>query len=163
MGSGEALKAARVYRELMKTVKKHIGKEEHKTHFRDFIKSEFRKDGGGLEPSFIQQKMKLASDYTYLLNSVHHHQIIVGFRIGFRLSAVIPSSSQVCRLWTGGLHLLQEAIAEVVNRHEEFHKVARFAFICSNLYEDADIVTVAEIMAKDPHQNILRKVLHSPR
>ncbi|KAK9062544.1 hypothetical protein SSX86_019731 [Deinandra increscens subsp. villosa] len=74
MGSGEALKAARVYRELMKTVKKNIGKEEHKTHFRDFIKSEFRKDGGGLEPSFIQQKMKLASDYTYLLNSVHHHQ-----------------------------------------------------------------------------------------
>ncbi|KAD7478045.1 hypothetical protein E3N88_01181 [Mikania micrantha] len=74
MGSGEALKAAKVYRELMKTAKKHIAKEEHKAHFRDFIKSEFRKNGDGLEPSFIQQKIKLARDYTYLLNSVHHHQ-----------------------------------------------------------------------------------------
>ncbi|KAK1411165.1 hypothetical protein QVD17_37710 [Tagetes erecta] len=71
MGSGEALK---VYRELMKTVKKHVGKEEHKTHFRDFIKSEFRKNGDGLDTSLIHQKIKLASDYTYLLNSVHHHQ-----------------------------------------------------------------------------------------
>ncbi|KAI3798155.1 hypothetical protein L1987_33424 [Smallanthus sonchifolius] len=74
MGSGEVLKAAKVYRELMKTVKKHIGKEEHKTHFRDFVKSEFRKNGDGLEPSVIQQKIKLASDYTYLLSSVHNHQ-----------------------------------------------------------------------------------------
>ncbi|CAH1436358.1 unnamed protein product [Lactuca virosa] len=74
MGSGEALKVAKVYRELMKAVKKHIGKEEHKTHFRDFIKSEFKKNGDGLETSFIQQKIKLAHDYTFLINSVHHHQ-----------------------------------------------------------------------------------------
>ncbi|KAI7726742.1 hypothetical protein M8C21_026647 [Ambrosia artemisiifolia] len=74
MGSGEVLKAAKVYRELMKTVKKHIGKEEHKAHFREFIKTEFRKNGDGLEPSVIQQKMKLASDYNYLLSSVHQHQ-----------------------------------------------------------------------------------------
>ncbi|KAI3794944.1 hypothetical protein L1987_37585 [Smallanthus sonchifolius] len=74
MGAGEALKAAKVYRELMKTVKKQIGKEEHKIHFGDFIKSEFRKNGDGLGPSVIQQKAKLASDYAYLLNSVHNHQ-----------------------------------------------------------------------------------------
>ncbi|MFS8008195.1 hypothetical protein Hanom_Chr14g01269861 [Helianthus anomalus] len=74
MGSGEALKAAKVYKELMKTVKKHIGKEEHKAHFREFIKSEFRKSVDGLESSVIQQKMKVASDYSYLLSSVHHHQ-----------------------------------------------------------------------------------------
>ncbi|KAI3746890.1 hypothetical protein L6452_09332 [Arctium lappa] len=58
----------------MKAVKKHVGKEEHKAHFRDFIKSELRKYGDGLETSFIQEKIKLAQDYTYLLNSVHHHQ-----------------------------------------------------------------------------------------
>ncbi|KAL4565055.1 hypothetical protein LXL04_029137 [Taraxacum kok-saghyz] len=75
MGSGEALKAAMVYRELMKAVKKHIGKEEHKNHFRDYIKSEFRKNGDqGLDISFIQQKIKLARDYTFLINNVHHHQ-----------------------------------------------------------------------------------------
>ncbi|XP_071736351.1 uncharacterized protein [Rutidosis leptorrhynchoides] len=74
MGSGEALKAAKVYRELMKAVKKHIGKEEHKTHFVDFIKSEFRKNGDQIETSSIQHKIKLAREYTYMLNSVHHHQ-----------------------------------------------------------------------------------------
>nr|XP_043632603.1 uncharacterized protein LOC122603845 [Erigeron canadensis]XP_043632604.1 uncharacterized protein LOC122603845 [Erigeron canadensis]XP_043632605.1 uncharacterized protein LOC122603845 [Erigeron canadensis] len=74
MGSGEVLKAVKVYRELLKAVKKHIGKEEHKMHFRDFIKSEFRKCGDGLETSLVQQKIQLAHDYTCLLNSVHHHQ-----------------------------------------------------------------------------------------
>ena len=64
--------SVKVYRELMKAVKKHIGKEEHKAHFRDFIKSEFKKNGDGLEQS---QKLKLAHDYTYLLSSVHHHQV----------------------------------------------------------------------------------------
>lgn len=72
MGSGEALRVAKVYRELMKAVKKHVGKEQHKTHFTDFIKSEFRKNG---HDSLIHHKTKLANDYTYLLNSVHHHQV----------------------------------------------------------------------------------------
>ncbi|KVH89184.1 uncharacterized protein LOC112526611 [Cynara cardunculus var. scolymus] len=71
MGSGEALKAVKVYRELMKAVKKHVGKEERKAHFRDLIKSEFKKNGNG---DGLEQKVKLAHDYTYLLNSVHHHQ-----------------------------------------------------------------------------------------
>ncbi|XP_076936642.1 uncharacterized protein LOC143603851 [Bidens hawaiensis] len=74
MGSAEAFKAAKVYRQLMKTVKKHIGNKEHKTHFTDYIKSEFRNNGAELEPSIIQQKIKLANDYNYLLSSVHHHQ-----------------------------------------------------------------------------------------
>ena len=91
MGSGEALKAAKVYRELMKAVKKHVGKEEHKTHFTDFIKSEFRKAGDGLETSFVQQKINLARDYTYLLNSVHHHQVRV-----FHINYMYFGSSVVC-------------------------------------------------------------------
>ncbi|KAJ0852921.1 hypothetical protein HanRHA438_Chr14g0645251 [Helianthus annuus] len=88
MGSGEALKAAKVYKELMKTVKKHIGKEEHKAHFREFIKTEFRKSVDGLESSVIQQKMKVASDYSYLLSSVHHHQVHIS--VCFVIIVYIP-------------------------------------------------------------------------
>lgn len=74
MGSAEALQAAKVYRHLLKAVKKHIGTEEHKIHFTDFIKQEFQKSRQQFDPSFIQQKAKLARDFTFLLNSVHHHK-----------------------------------------------------------------------------------------
>ncbi|KAI3518529.1 hypothetical protein L1887_07334 [Cichorium endivia] len=93
MGTGEALKAAKVYRELMKAVKKHIGKEEQKTHFRDYIKSEFRKNGDGLETSFIQQKIRLARDYTYLINSVHHHQDLL-----FSYNIAVDRSDEMKRI-----------------------------------------------------------------
>lgn len=78
MGSSEGIQAAaRVYRNLLKALRKHIGMEEYKAQFRDFIKQEFRNSSSGqqsLDPSFIQQKIKLAHDYTFLLNSVHHHK-----------------------------------------------------------------------------------------
>ncbi|PHT55874.1 hypothetical protein CQW23_04360 [Capsicum baccatum] len=66
-----------VYRNLIKAVEKHIGKEEHKVHFTDFIRDEFRKKRNldyPKDPSFILQRIKLAQNYTYLLNSVHHHK-----------------------------------------------------------------------------------------
>nr|CAN78084.1 hypothetical protein VITISV_021303 [Vitis vinifera] len=76
MGS-EALQATKVYRQLLKAVKNHIGKEDHKRHFRDHITQEFQKNRGLLDLSSIQQKLKVAHDYTYLLNSVHHHKAVV--------------------------------------------------------------------------------------
>ncbi|KAE9451323.1 hypothetical protein C3L33_16738, partial [Rhododendron williamsianum] len=73
--SAEALQSAtKVYRHLLKAVKKHVGKEDHKSHFVDFISQEFRKSPQQSDLSAIRQKIKLANDYTYLLNSVHHHQ-----------------------------------------------------------------------------------------
>nr|GEX52868.1 hypothetical protein [Tanacetum cinerariifolium] len=93
MRSGEALKAAKVYRELMKAAKKHIGKEEHKTHFTDFIKSEFRKTGDGLEMVLVQHKMNVARDYTYLLNSVHHHQDLL-----FSYNIAVDRSDEMKRI-----------------------------------------------------------------
>lgn len=66
-----------VYRNLLKTVKKHIGKEEHRVHFTDFIREEFRKSRNLEYPkdsSFAQQRINLAQNYAYLLNSVHHHK-----------------------------------------------------------------------------------------
>ncbi|CAL5407229.1 unnamed protein product [Camellia sinensis] len=70
----EAIQAAKVYRHLLKAVKKHVGKEEQKSHFIEFISQEFRTSHEQLDLSSIHQKIKLARDYTFLLNSVHHHK-----------------------------------------------------------------------------------------
>ncbi|XP_016463271.1 uncharacterized protein LOC107786327 [Nicotiana tabacum] len=78
MGSSERLRSSpMVYRNLLKAVEKHIGKEEHKVHFTDFIREEFRKKSNlecPKDPSFIQRRINLAQNYAYLLNSVHHHK-----------------------------------------------------------------------------------------
>ncbi|CAH8359893.1 unnamed protein product [Eruca vesicaria subsp. sativa] len=59
---------ARVYRDILKAVVKHVGKEDHKSHFIDFVKHEFRKNTNSLE------KTNLARNYAYLLNSIHSHK-----------------------------------------------------------------------------------------
>lgn len=70
----EMPKAAQVYRQLLQAVRKHIGNEDYKMHFREYVTQEFRKNCKLSDPSSIQQKIKLANDYTFLLNSVHHHK-----------------------------------------------------------------------------------------
>ncbi|KAJ1689023.1 hypothetical protein LUZ63_013178 [Rhynchospora breviuscula] len=70
----EAMRAATVYRGLLKAVEKHIGKDGGKGHFRDFISQEFRNNSNLSDQEAARRKLKLASDYTYLINSVHHHQ-----------------------------------------------------------------------------------------
>lgn len=72
--STEALRAAKVYRQLLKAVKKHVGKEDNKRHFKEYVTEEFRKNCKLSDLSSIQQKIKLAHDYTFLLSSVHHHK-----------------------------------------------------------------------------------------
>ncbi|KAJ0267274.1 hypothetical protein HA466_0011260 [Hirschfeldia incana] len=59
---------ARAYRDILKAVVKHVGKEDHKSHFIDFVKHEFRKNSNSLD------KINLARNYTYLLNSIHSHK-----------------------------------------------------------------------------------------
>ncbi|EFH38532.1 predicted protein [Arabidopsis lyrata subsp. lyrata] len=66
--SGEVVIAARVYRELLKAVVKHVGKEDYKSHFIDFVKQEFRKNANS-------ETINLARNYTYLLNSIHSHKV----------------------------------------------------------------------------------------
>lgn len=81
MGS-TVFQPAKIYRHLLKAVGKHIGKEDHKRHFRDFIIEEFRKNSETMNQSSIQQKLKLARDYTFMLNSVHHHKdLLFGYNI----------------------------------------------------------------------------------
>ncbi|KAK8531813.1 hypothetical protein V6N13_131174 [Hibiscus sabdariffa] len=74
MGSQQALKAFKPYCDILKAVKKHIGKEEYKKHFSEYITEQFRKNSQLSDPSLVDQKIKLANDYTYLLNGVHHHK-----------------------------------------------------------------------------------------
>ncbi|CAN6842763.1 unnamed protein product [Brassica oleracea] len=76
-GSEVVVAAARVYRDLLKAVVKHVGKEDHKSHFTDFVKNEFRKKNG-----HSVEKINLARNYTYLLNSIHSHK---SSRPGLRL------------------------------------------------------------------------------
>ncbi|GAV91336.1 Complex1_LYR domain-containing protein [Cephalotus follicularis] len=72
--NSEVMQAAKVYRCLLKAIQKHIGKEDYKRHFREHITQEFRKNGKLSDPSSVQQRMRLAHNYTFLLNSVHHHK-----------------------------------------------------------------------------------------
>ncbi|PON64340.1 Complex 1 LYR protein [Trema orientale] len=67
--SSEALQVAKVYRNLLKAVVKHIGKEDKRRHFREYVTEEFRKNSIPSDLSSIPQKIKLAQDYTILLNS----------------------------------------------------------------------------------------------
>ncbi|GMI84855.1 hypothetical protein like AT5G51960 [Hibiscus trionum] len=74
MGSQQALKAFKAYRDLLKAVKRHIGKEEYKKHFSEYITEQFRKNSQLSDPSLVAQRIQLANNYTYLLSSVHHHK-----------------------------------------------------------------------------------------
>ncbi|CAL9062494.1 unnamed protein product [Musa banksii] len=73
MGS-EAIQAAKVYRSLLKAVKKYIGNDGSKRHFRNYITEEFRKNASVSDQATVENKIKLAHEYTFLLNSVHHHK-----------------------------------------------------------------------------------------
>ncbi|XP_030450903.1 uncharacterized protein LOC115673024 [Syzygium oleosum] len=92
MGS-EALQAAKVYRHLLKAVKSHVGKEETKKHFVEYVTEEFRKNCILTDPSSIQQKINLAKDYTFLLNSVHHHKELL-----FSYNIAVDRSEEMKRI-----------------------------------------------------------------
>ncbi|CAK9313953.1 unnamed protein product [Citrullus colocynthis] len=72
--NSEALQVAKVYRQLLKAVKNHIGKGEKKKHFVDYVAQKFRDKSILSKPHSVQQEIKLARDYTFLLNSVHHQK-----------------------------------------------------------------------------------------
>ncbi|CAI9102920.1 OLC1v1001312C1 [Oldenlandia corymbosa var. corymbosa] len=97
MSSSEGIQvASKVYRNLLKAVRKNIGKEEQKAHFVDFIKQEFRSGNGGqpaVDPSSIRQKLNLARDYTFLLNSVHHHKDLL-----FSYNIAVDRSDEMKRI-----------------------------------------------------------------
>jgi len=87
----DAFQTAKIYRHLLKAVKKHIGNEEHKSHFLEFVTSEFRNNQTLSDGAAVQQKIKIARDYTFLLNSVHHQKVLflsVAFPLKFKYSFI---------------------------------------------------------------------------
>ncbi|GLT93187.1 hypothetical protein SLE2022_109890 [Rubroshorea leprosula] len=91
--SSQALQATKVYRDLLRAVKKHIGKEDYKKHFSEYITEEFQKNHKLSDPSLIRQKIKIASDYTFLLNSIHHHKELL-----FSYNIAVDRSEEMKRI-----------------------------------------------------------------
>ncbi|WOK94622.1 hypothetical protein Cni_G03327 [Canna indica] len=73
MGS-ETMQATKVYRDLLKAIKKHIGDDGSKRHFRDYVTGEFRKNISVSDRAAAESNIKLTREYTFLLNNVHHHK-----------------------------------------------------------------------------------------
>ncbi|GMH27944.1 hypothetical protein Nepgr_029787, partial [Nepenthes gracilis] len=117
-----ALHAADVYRRLLKSVKKHIGKEDYKSHFRDFIAEEFQKNRNLSVQSSVQNKLKLADDYTFLLNSVHHHKELL-----FSYNIAVDRSAEIARTLgksaaSVGLQLPESNTNFVAPGYEQIHR-----------------------------------------
>ncbi|XP_057748744.1 uncharacterized protein LOC130967760 [Arachis stenosperma] len=85
---------AKIYRDLVRAVKNHIvnGKEHTNPHFLDFVSSEFHKNPNLLDTAALEQKLKLARDYTLMLNSVHHHKELL-----FSYNIAVDRSDEVRR------------------------------------------------------------------
>lgn len=71
----EAAGALTIYRHLLKAIRKHIGVDGSKAHFKDYVMGEFRKNLNLNDPEIAKHKLKLARDYTFLINSVQHHKV----------------------------------------------------------------------------------------
>ncbi|GLT54155.1 hypothetical protein SLA2020_273780 [Shorea laevis] len=91
--TSEALQAAKAYRWLLKAVKKHIAQEDSKRRFKEYVTEEFRKNCTLSDLSSIRHKIKLANDYTFLLNSVHHHQELL-----FSYNIAVDRSEEMKRI-----------------------------------------------------------------
>ncbi|KAH7281622.1 hypothetical protein KP509_36G055600 [Ceratopteris richardii] len=77
-----------VYRNLLKTLRKHVAKEATKTSFRDYITKEFRKNAGLKDKIAINRGLQLAKDYALLVQSVHHHkELLFSYNIAIDRSA----------------------------------------------------------------------------
>jgi hypothetical protein len=86
------------YRNLLRTISKHVTAKTKNPEFSAFIREEFRrhahlKEGDDAQHS-IQQKHALARDYAFLVNSVHaHKELLMSYNI-----AVDREAEQAARL-----------------------------------------------------------------
>lgn len=86
------------YRNLLKTISKHVTAKTKNPEFRAFIREEFRRHADlkecDDEQLSIQQKHALARDYAFLVNSVHAHKdLLMSYNI-----AVDREAEQAARL-----------------------------------------------------------------
>ncbi|BBG97858.1 transposable element gene, partial [Prunus dulcis] len=111
--SAEALQVAKVYRHLLRAVKKHVAKEDRARHFKEYVTEEFRNNCKLSDPSSIQQKIKLAHNYTFLLNSVHHHQDLL-----FSYNIAVDRSDEMKKYLE---NLLQVLVFNFLSSKTELH------------------------------------------
>jgi len=86
------------YRNLLKTISKHVTAKTKNPEFSAFIREEFRRHAhlkeGDDEQHSIQRKHALARDYAFLVNSVHaHKELLMSYNI-----AVDREAEQAARL-----------------------------------------------------------------
>lgn len=71
--------APQVYRDLLRTVRKHARGD----HFSDFIYQKFRDSIASKDVDAVQRNIALAKDYAYLVKSVHAHKdLLISYNIG---------------------------------------------------------------------------------
>ncbi|KAG0590065.1 hypothetical protein M758_1G067400 [Ceratodon purpureus] len=74
-----AARAQHVYRDLLRTVRKHTKGD----HFSDYICQKFRDSAASKDTDALQKNIMLAKDYAYLVRSVHAHKdLLVSYNIG---------------------------------------------------------------------------------
>eukprot|EP00850_Spirogloea_muscicola_P025880 SM004672S16627 [mRNA] locus=s4672:224:746:- [translate_table: standard] len=63
------------FRALLRAVDRHITKVGANTEFREYVIAMFRVAGEGTsQPEQVAKRVALARDYTFLVDSVHHHR-----------------------------------------------------------------------------------------
>lgn len=74
-----AARPAHVYRDLLKTVRKHADGD----HFSDYIRQKFRDSVASKDADALQKSIALAKDYAYLVKSIHAHKdLLISYNIG---------------------------------------------------------------------------------
>ncbi|KAG6551321.1 hypothetical protein Mapa_007107 [Marchantia paleacea] len=75
--------ARAVYRDLLRSLNKHVSRGSENRQFQKFVAEEFRKFRDLSDPALIEKKLCLAKDYTMLVNSVHYHRnLLLSYNIG---------------------------------------------------------------------------------
>ncbi|KAJ7562604.1 hypothetical protein O6H91_03G076900 [Diphasiastrum complanatum] len=75
--------AQSAYRTLLKAVRLNVSKDANKSHFKDFISAEFRRNAVLTDSYELQNKLDLVKDYVTLISSVHQHkELLLSYNIG---------------------------------------------------------------------------------
>jgi hypothetical protein len=64
-----------VYRQLLKSVDRHVTGVANNKQWREFIAAKFRQGHDVSDPKIAADRTQLAQDYTFLINNIAHHQV----------------------------------------------------------------------------------------
>jgi hypothetical protein len=64
-----------VYRQLLKSIDRHITSIANNKQWRNYVAAKFRQGREVADPQIIAARIQLADDYTFLINNIAHHQV----------------------------------------------------------------------------------------